>query len=204
MKFLSKIYIFLTWLERTFFETFKFLSYKSKAKVVSIGNLSMGGTGKTPVLFQFLKELEEKQSGKKAVVLTRGYRCPWEKSFYELYGKGEHPFELTDEALMLNRRFPNVPIATKTAKASLSTITKIFVGSAVAVTVFACAYTLSSSSTSKETNNSITNQAISLHCEEKAKQQSQPKATPVNGKDLKNLNTELPETKSVPSSIKDN
>ena len=65
MKFLSKIYIFLSWLERTFFETFKFLSYKSKAKVVSIGNLSMGGTGKTPVLFQFLKELEEKQSGKK-------------------------------------------------------------------------------------------------------------------------------------------
>lgn len=110
MKFLSKIYIFLSWLERTFFETFKFLSYKSKAKVVSIGNLSMGGTGKTPVLFQFLKELEEKQSGKKAVVLTRGYRCPWEKSFYELYGKGEHPFELTDEALMLNRRFPNVPV----------------------------------------------------------------------------------------------
>lgn len=95
-------------------------------------------------------------------------------------------------------------VATKTAKASLSTITKIFVGSAVAVTVFACAYTLSSSSTSKETNNSITNQAISLHCEEKAKQQSQPKATPVNGKDLKNLNTELSETKSVPSSIKDN
>ncbi len=110
MSILSKIYSFLSFIERLFFETFDFLILRPKAKVVSIGNLSMGGTGKTPVLFELLKELEKQHPEKKVAVLTRGYRCPWEKSFYELYGDGEHPFELTDEALMLNQRFPEIPV----------------------------------------------------------------------------------------------
>lgn len=70
----------------------------------------MGGTGKTPVLFQILKELQTQMPNKRVAVLTRGYRCPWENSFYELYGNGPHPFELTDEALMLNKRFPQIPV----------------------------------------------------------------------------------------------
>lgn len=110
MSFLSRLYAFLSFLERFFFETFHFLCFRPKAKVISIGNLSMGGTGKTPVLFELLKEFKEQQPNKKLAVLTRGYRCPWEKSFYELYGDGDHPFELTDEALMLNQRFPEIPV----------------------------------------------------------------------------------------------
>ena len=110
MNILSDIYCTLTTLEREFFETFDFLKYRTKAKVISVGNLSMGGTGKTPVLFEILKELQTQQPQKKLLVLTRGYRCPWENSFYELYGTGEHPFELTDEALMLNKRFPQIPV----------------------------------------------------------------------------------------------
>ena len=110
MNILSNIYSTLTTLEREFFETFDFLKYRTKAKVISVGNLSMGGTGKTPVLFEILKELQTQQAQKKLLVLIRGDRCPWENSFYELYGNGEHPFELTDEALMLNKRFPNIPV----------------------------------------------------------------------------------------------
>ena len=110
MSILANIYSNLSFLERNFFDFFYFLKYRPKAKVISIGNLSMGGTGKTPVLFEIIKELQEKKPDLKLMVLTRGYRCPWEKSFYELYGKGEHPFELTDEALMLNNRFPDIPV----------------------------------------------------------------------------------------------
>ena len=110
MSILSDIYCTLTTLEREFFETFDFLKYRTKAKVISVGNLSMGGTGKTPVLFQLLKEFQTQQPQKKLLVLTRGYRCPWENSFYELIGTGDQPFELTDEALMLNKRFPNIPV----------------------------------------------------------------------------------------------
>lgn len=110
MNILSKIYSFLSFIERSFFDFFYFLKYRAKAKVISIGNLSMGGTGKTPVLFEIINELQREKPNIKLMVLTRGYRCPWEKSFYELYGKGEHPFEITDEALMLNKRFPDIPV----------------------------------------------------------------------------------------------
>lgn len=110
MNILSRFYASLSKLERNFFDLFSFLKYRPKAKVISIGNLSMGGTGKTPVLFEIIKELQEKYPNLKLMVLTRGYRCPWERSFYELIGKGDHPFDLTDEALMLNKRFPEIPI----------------------------------------------------------------------------------------------
>ncbi len=110
MGILSKIYSTLSCIERNFFDFFHFLKYRTQAKVISIGNLSMGGTGKTPVLFEIIKELQENYPNLKLMVLTRGYRCPWENSFYELYGSNEHPFELTDEALMLNKRFPNIPV----------------------------------------------------------------------------------------------
>ena len=110
MSVLAKIYSNLSCIEKNFFDFFNFLKYRPKAKVISIGNLSMGGTGKTPVLFEVLKEFQDKYPDLNLMVLTRGYRCPWENSFYELYGDGEHPFELTDEALMLNKRFPNIPV----------------------------------------------------------------------------------------------
>lgn len=110
MNILSRIYANLSYLERRFFEIFSFLTLRPKARVISIGNLSMGGTGKTPVLFELLSEFQEISPSKSVVVLTRGYRCPWEKSFFQLKGRGNHPFELTDEALMLNSRFPGIPI----------------------------------------------------------------------------------------------
>ena len=83
MNILTKIYSLLSCLERTFFDAFSFLKYRPKAKVISIGNLSMGGTGKTPVLFEIIEELQKKRPDLKLMVLTRGYRCPYENSFYE-------------------------------------------------------------------------------------------------------------------------
>lgn len=104
---LQSIYHALTFSERRFFEIFSFLIYRPRARVISVGNLSMGGTGKTPVLFELLEELRHNH---KICVLSRGYRSPWERSFYHLQGKGPHPAGLTDEALLLNRRFPEIPV----------------------------------------------------------------------------------------------
>lgn len=106
MTFLSRIYGSLSALERQFFSIFSFLKYRPAARVISVGNLSMGGTGKTPVLFELLAEL----LGSDVCVLSRGYRSPWERSFYHLQGPGPHPKLLTDEALLLNSRFPDVPV----------------------------------------------------------------------------------------------
>ncbi|PKL50500.1 MAG: tetraacyldisaccharide 4'-kinase [Candidatus Riflebacteria bacterium HGW-Riflebacteria-2] len=106
-KLLQNVYLALTTCERRFFEVFSFLVYRPQARVISVGNLSMGGTGKTPVLFEIIEELRQSHN---VCVLSRGYRSPWERSFYHLQGKGSHPDGLTDEALLLNRRFPQIPV----------------------------------------------------------------------------------------------
>jgi tetraacyldisaccharide 4'-kinase len=106
-RLLQAIYLALTTIERRFFAIFNFLVYRPKARVISVGNLSMGGTGKTPVLFELISELQQRY---KLCVLSRGYKSPWERSFYHLHGKGPHPVGLTDEALLLNRRFPDIPL----------------------------------------------------------------------------------------------
>ena len=49
--------------------------------VVSIGNLTCGGTGKTPIVEIFARTLSQK--GRKVAVLSRGYRSRDKRSFLE-------------------------------------------------------------------------------------------------------------------------
>ena len=78
--------------------------YKSKLKVICIGNLTIGGTGKTPFAIYTYKLL--KKAGYKPVFLTRGYRGlltgPIEV-------KDSHNFkDVGDEALLLNKIGPTI------------------------------------------------------------------------------------------------
>ena len=45
---------------------------KLKAKVISVGNLTVGGTGKTPATEKIARLLQEK--GRKVAILSRGYK----------------------------------------------------------------------------------------------------------------------------------
>ena len=103
----SRLYKSLWKLESGFFRSFPFLQYQPSMPVISVGNLTVGGTGKTPLLMALLEELVPTF---RVTVLTRGYRSPWERSFYLLQGPGPHPAELTDETLLVHHRFPQVAI----------------------------------------------------------------------------------------------
>lgn len=103
----TTLYVVLSTLERRFFYIFPFLVAHPRARVISIGNLAVGGTGKTPVLLELLHDAELRRC---SVVLSRGYRSPWERSFYLLCGIGPHPEGITDEALMINARFADLPV----------------------------------------------------------------------------------------------
>ena len=49
------------------------ISYKSKIRVVCVGNITMGGTGKTPVVINLIRKF--KKSGyKNIIVVSRGYK----------------------------------------------------------------------------------------------------------------------------------
>ncbi|MBF0408527.1 MAG: tetraacyldisaccharide 4'-kinase [Candidatus Riflebacteria bacterium] len=107
LSFLERFYSLLTFSERKFFENIPFLKYLPDCCTISVGNLSTGGTGKTPVLMELLKT--PYLSGRKAV-LTRGYKSFYERSFFILHGNQLFLNGITDEALLINRYFPEIPV----------------------------------------------------------------------------------------------
>lgn len=60
-------------------------------QVISIGNLTVGGTGKTPVVERFARTLTE--SGRRVAILSRGYKSVpmpfWQKVWYRIKSRGE-------------------------------------------------------------------------------------------------------------------
>ena len=78
--------------------------YKSKLKVICIGNLTIGGTGKTPFAIYIYKLL--KKLGYKPVFLTRGYGGLLKGP---IKVNDTHNFrDVGDEALLLNKIGPTI------------------------------------------------------------------------------------------------
>src|SRR4051812_40052380 len=61
--------------------------------VIVVGNLTVGGTGKTPVVEKFARALRDR--GRKVAILTRGYKSKappfWQKWWFELTHTEEPP-----------------------------------------------------------------------------------------------------------------
>jgi len=81
------------------------------AKVISVGNITVGGTGKTPVVQLLAKTLTEK--GHKVVVLNRGYKA----NFSDKVGLVSNGTEILmdadqagDEAYMLASSLTGIPV----------------------------------------------------------------------------------------------
>ena len=56
---------------RVLYQTGRFRVHRLEAPVISVGNLTMGGTGKTPLVEWIANELAQK--GRRGCILTRGY-----------------------------------------------------------------------------------------------------------------------------------
>lgn len=79
-------------------------------KAISIGNITLGGTGKTPVTIALAGEA--KQRGYKPCILTRGYKGKIEGPCFVSRGEGPLLDELKagDEALLMAEKLHGVPI----------------------------------------------------------------------------------------------
>ena len=95
---LSLIFRALLLLRKVIYQVRIMPSYRLPKAVISIGNLTVGGTGKTPLIAYIAGQLMNK--GAKPVILTRGYMGR---------GGGTKDYE-SDEAAMLRRALPDVPI----------------------------------------------------------------------------------------------
>jgi len=83
---------------------------KLKAKVISVGNITLGGTGKTPLVIYLVRKLKQKKL--KVSILTRGYKRR-KKELTELVGENKnriHWTEVGDEPYLLASRLRDVPV----------------------------------------------------------------------------------------------
>jgi len=96
---------------RSFFYKINFLETRSlPCKVISVGNITAGGSGKTPTVEYLSRLLQSK--GKKIGIISRGYRRNSKKTLIVTDGKTKPKTWKTfgDEPYLLAQKLDNVPI----------------------------------------------------------------------------------------------
>jgi tetraacyldisaccharide 4'-kinase len=81
---LSFIFAGVVMVRRFFYRIGIFRCYPLGCQVISVGNITAGGTGKTPVVEIFARELQK--SGRRVAILSRGYRkreLPWYQRMFK-------------------------------------------------------------------------------------------------------------------------
>jgi len=103
---LALLYGFATWLRNQLFDWKIFPSEKFPIPVICIGNISVGGTGKTPFT-EYLIALLKKDY--RVAALSRGYKRRT-KGFI-LADTNSTTFEIGDEACQIKQKFPDIMVA---------------------------------------------------------------------------------------------
>lgn len=97
---LSIDYLIITYVRNKLYDFGILKSYKSNLKVICVGNLTVGGNGKTPLSAYLFKELSK---NRKPVILTRGYKSKIKKPY--LVKSDDNAEIVGDEPLMLTKFF---------------------------------------------------------------------------------------------------
>jgi tetraacyldisaccharide 4'-kinase len=80
---------------------------KVKAKVISIGNITVGGTGKTPMTLLLIELLKKRQV--KCGVVSRGYKRA-ESGVHVVTNEAKAAHAYGDEPALIKATFPDVPV----------------------------------------------------------------------------------------------
>ena len=100
------IYGLITALRNLFFNWGLLQSTSFNLPVIVVGNLSVGGTGKTPQVELLVRLLSDSY---KVVTLSRGYKR--QTTGFVLAGANDNALTLGDEPFQYHQKFPNIQVA---------------------------------------------------------------------------------------------
>ncbi|MAH20063.1 MAG: tetraacyldisaccharide 4'-kinase [Flavobacteriaceae bacterium] len=103
---LNPVYFLFVWLRNKAYDWGLFRSKSYDFPVICVGNLSMGGTGKTPMVEYLIRLLE---STKTVAVLSRGYGR--KSQGFVLADSNSNNNTLGDEPFQIKSKFPGVIVA---------------------------------------------------------------------------------------------
>lgn len=84
--------------------------YKAPIPVISVGNISAGGTGKTPLASYLLTFIQAHYPHHRPAYLSRGYGRQT-SGYLRVIPEQHLPMQVGDEALQVARQFPDLPVA---------------------------------------------------------------------------------------------
>lgn len=102
----SYLYGFITWMRNVLYDVKFFKSYEFKLPVISVGNITVGGTGKTPHTEYLIRLLEDKY---KVAFLSRGYKRKTRDFRYATESSSVD--EIGDEPWQIRHKFPKIIVA---------------------------------------------------------------------------------------------
>ena len=101
----------ICWFRRFLYTYEALFRYKFEVPIISVGNMTLGGTGKTPFTIRLSRYFYNK--GKKVMILSRGYKGVLEHGRGIIRSDqtlGLNPFDYGDEAVITARRTKNASI----------------------------------------------------------------------------------------------
>lgn len=109
--FFSLVYRFIHFIRRSLYSHHVFKVKKLSSRVISVGNITLGGVGKSPFVAFLAQELKKK--GYKTGILSRGYKRK-RKNRIDIVSDRENllldPYHAGDEPYMLARGLQGIPV----------------------------------------------------------------------------------------------
>lgn len=101
----SIVYGLITWIRNKCYDRGVFKSHQFNIPIISVGNLSVGGTGKTPMIEYLVRLL----SHKKVAILSRGYKR--KTTGFLLANDISSTVDIGDEPYQYYQKFKNILVA---------------------------------------------------------------------------------------------